>query len=55
MSSLHYPEDILIEISQYLSFSSLLAWSLASRAHYERLTRVILHKLGPCQYRPMRE
>ncbi|EEU35338.1 uncharacterized protein NECHADRAFT_81308 [Fusarium vanettenii 77-13-4] len=54
MSSL-YPEDILIEISRYLSFSSLLAWSLTSRAHHETLTRVILHKLGPCQCRPMRE
>ncbi|KAI8717320.1 hypothetical protein NCS52_00807300 [Fusarium sp. LHS14.1] len=54
MSSL-CPEDIFIEISQYLSFSSPVAWSLASHSSHEILTRVILHKLGPCQYRPMRD
>ncbi|KAI8666058.1 hypothetical protein NCS57_00829400 [Fusarium keratoplasticum] len=55
MSSLQYPEDILIEISQYLSFSSLLAWAQASRVHHETLTGAILHKLAPCQYLPMKE
>ncbi|KAF4992458.1 hypothetical protein FDECE_13711 [Fusarium decemcellulare] len=55
MNSPDHLQDIFFEISQYLPLSSLVAWSLTCRALHDALTGVILHKLGRCQYRPMKE
>ncbi|KAM5354431.1 hypothetical protein ACJ41O_001080 [Fusarium nematophilum] len=49
------PQDILFEISRYLSFQSLAAWSLTSRRHHDLFSAVILQKLGPCKHRPIKE
>ncbi|CAJ0548456.1 Ff.00g020690.m01.CDS01 [Fusarium sp. VM40] len=55
MNNPDHLQDIFFEISNYLPFSSLVAWSLTSRTHYDALTGVILHKLGGCEYRPLKE
>lgn len=55
MNSPDHLQDIFFEISKYLPFSSLVAWSLTSRTHYDALTGVILHKLGSCEHRPLKE
>ncbi|KIL84984.1 hypothetical protein FAVG1_11854 [Fusarium avenaceum] len=55
MNNPDHLQDIFYEISQYLPFSSLVAWSLTCRTHHDALTGVILHKLGGCEYRPLKE